>query len=162
MCFGRHCAKTKDGESPGAIQLSHATRQRRWWRWRRHSNNYKGLRAKLSRAWDGAAIRDRSQTLLPFVRYRVSRVARLLRKWSVPFFSFFFFFFPHTKSFARVRSSECSDTQVLCQRLPLCYLFPSRRGILGRSSFSFDRHHNTPLPEFVTPPSYRPWLDLTS
>lgn len=119
MCSGRHCAKTKDGESPGAIQLSHARqwrRRRRWRRWRRHSNNYKGLRAKLSRAgWRGnSRAFTNTPSLVCYGHDTVARSLAYVNGTRTP---------PPSSSLPRVSASESSDTHCA---IPLCYLFPSQ------------------------------------
>lgn len=119
MCSGRHCAKTKDGESPGAIQLSHARqwrRRRRWRRWRRHSNNYKGLRAKLSRAgWRGnSRAFTNTPSLVCYGHDTVVRSLAYVNGTRTP---------PLSSSLPRVSASESSDTHCA---IPLCYLFPSQ------------------------------------
>lgn len=116
MCSGRHCAKTKDGESPGAIQLSHARQWRRWRRWRRHSNNYKGLRAKLSRAgWRGnSRAFTNTPSLVCYGHDTVVRSLAYVNGTRTP---------PPSSSLPRVSASESSDTHCA---IPLCYLFPSQ------------------------------------
>lgn len=158
MCLGRHCAKTKDGESPGAIQLSHARqwrrrRRRRRWRWLwRHSNNYKGLRAKLSRAgWRG---NSRAFTNTPsLVCYGRDTLARSLAYVNgEP---------EYHHLLPRVSASESSDTHCA---IPLCYLFPSQVYAMhthtGSNSFRLPQYRrffsvlSSPLRrEFVTLPA---------